>query len=367
MASSKPPSSSLHLSSSKRSQRAIDADSPAYDASEEDNDPLSDDQHPPSTAPRKQRTFVLNGTNKRQQHQLAQSSVMSDSDGVDSPMYDGDVESSAASTTSTTRMHHHHNHHTSTSTFEGGQTVTDDDSDKMQPSKLAEPAPAAISAAAFDPAALTAEDVRDFVQTAIDGAPGRAYKTNPPPEGRPARVYADGVYDLFHFGHALQLRQAKLSFPEVYLLVGVNSDEQVKEHKARGIMTHAERLEAVRHCRWVDEVVADAPWIIDQAFLDKHQIDYVAHDDLPYAAEGHDDVYALVKNQGKFLPTRRTPGVSTSELLERIVSGYRHRMFDDKLEKMGHSELKAEGSDYDDSRRPSRVASPIPGSRAPGL
>jgi choline-phosphate cytidylyltransferase len=68
---------------------------------------------------------------------------------------------------------------------------------------------------------------------------------------------------------------------------------------------------------------------------------------------------------GKFLPTRRTPGISTSDLLSRIVSGYRHRDFDLKLEKMGRGELKAEGSDYDWSSREisrdvSRAASPHP-------
>ena len=41
--------------------------------------------------------------------------------------------------------------------------------------------------------------------------------------------------------HALQLRQAKLSFPDVYLLVGVCSDEIVKAYKSRTIMNHAER------------------------------------------------------------------------------------------------------------------------------
>jgi hypothetical protein len=62
--------------------------------------------------------------------------------------------------------------------------------------------------------------------------------------------------------------------------------------------THTPSLEAARHCRWVDEIVADAPWIIDQAFLDKYQIDYVAHDEDPYAASGHDDVYEYCKGLG---------------------------------------------------------------------
>ena len=35
-----------------------------------------------------------------------------------------------------------------------------------------------------------------------------------------------------------------------------------------------------------------------------------------------DDVYAFVKNQGCFLPTNRTDGVSTSDLITRIVKDY---------------------------------------------
>ena len=61
---------------------------------------------------------------------------------------------------------------------------------------------------------------------------------------------------------------------------------------------HVNRLEAVRHCRWVDEVVPEAPWVIDEAFMKKFDIDYVAHDEVPYADAGHDDVYGYVKCQG---------------------------------------------------------------------
>lgn len=64
--------------------------------------------------------------------------------------------------------------------------------------------------------------------------------------------------------------------------------------------THAIcRLEAVRHCRWVDEVVAEAPWVIDEAFIKKYEIDYVAHDEDAYASAGHNDVYEYVKSQGE--------------------------------------------------------------------
>lgn len=61
------------------------------------------------------------------------------------------------------------------------------------------------------------------------------------------------------------------------------------------------RCEAVRHCRWVDEVISDCPWILDAAFLEKWKIDYVAHDEEPYVADGHNDVYAFVKQRGEAL------------------------------------------------------------------
>jgi cytidyltransferase-like protein len=57
-------------------------------------------------------------------------------------------------------------------------------------------------------------------------------------------------------------------------------------------------------CRWVDEVITDAPWVITEEFLDRHKIDYVAHDALPYAdSSGQaNDVYELVRAPYVCLP-----------------------------------------------------------------
>ncbi|XP_058197839.1 choline-phosphate cytidylyltransferase 1-like isoform X1 [Rhododendron vialii] len=144
------------------------------------------------------------------------------------------------------------------------------------------------------------------------------------PTDDPVRVYADGIYDLFHFGHARSLEQAKKSFPNSYLLVGCCNDEVTHKYKGKTVMTDKERYESLRHCKWVDEVIPDAPWVITQEFLDKHKIDYVAHDSLPYAdASGAGkDVYEFVKALGKFKETKRTEGISTSDIIMRIVKDY---------------------------------------------
>ena len=186
----------------------------------------------------------------------------------------------------------------------------------------------------------SAESIRAWVRDVIyKPSPERTYRIREPPADRPVRIYADGVYDLFHYAHALQLRQAKLSFPNVHLIVGVVSSGLCEQHKNRPLLESAERYEAVRNCRWVDEVVEDAPWVIDDNFMNKLQIDYVAHDELPYAMATNDDVYDWIKKNGQFLPTRRTEGVSTSDLVARIVSLYRGGELDAKLTRMGEEAL----------------------------
>ena len=144
---------------------------------------------------------------------------------------------------------------------------------------------------------------------------------------RPVRVYADGVFDVFHAGHARALRQAKLLFPHTYLIVGVSPDHEVHSYKGQTVNTEWERYEAVRHCRYVDEVMKGCPWSITMEFLEEMKIDFVAHDDLPYSCGSggtSGDIYKFVKEAGRFAATQRTEGISTSDLISRVVKDYDH-------------------------------------------
>ena len=124
-----------------------------------------------------------------------------------------------------------------------------------------------------------------------------------------------------------QLEQAKKAFPEVHLIVGVTGDEETLDRKGMTVLSGTERAETIRHCKWVDEVIPSCPWIVTPEFIDEHQIDYVAHDDLPYGAAEGDDIYAPIKSRGKFLVTQRTEGVSTTGIITRFVLlGFDHQV-----------------------------------------
>lgn len=48
-------------------------------------------------------------------------------------------------------------------------------------------------------------------------------------------------------------------------------------------------------------------------------IDFVCHDDIPYVTADIDDAYAICKKLGKFQATKRTEGISTTDVVAKIL------------------------------------------------
>lgn len=72
-------------------------------------------------------------------------------------------------------------------------------------------------------------------------------------------ILTSGTFDLFHMGHGRYLEKAKQSarnFDKAILVVGVDSDERVRDRKGpdRPIVSEKERLETICHSRYVDLV-----------------------------------------------------------------------------------------------------------------
>lgn len=129
------------------------------------------------------------------------------------------------------------------------------------------------------------------------------------------RVYADMVGDLFHHGHVEFLRRARELGDE--LVVGVHSDATVESYKRAPVMTMEERLRVVEACRYIDEVIPDAPLLVTEDWIKRHRIDVVVHgDDLDHEMEM--SMYRVPAAMGILRTVPYTGGISTSEILRRL-------------------------------------------------
>ena len=79
------------------------------------------------------------------------------------------------------------------------------------------------------------------------------------------RVYVDAVADLFHYGHVNFFQKARACGD--FLLVGIHADKIVKSYKRLPILSMVERIAVVKGCRYVDEVIGDAPLAIDHRWI----------------------------------------------------------------------------------------------------
>ena len=125
---------------------------------------------------------------------------------------------------------------------------------------------------------------------------------------------------MLHVGHVRLFQRARALAPPgetVTLVVGVHSDAVVASYKRSPVVPHDERVEMVRSCRFVDEVIPNAPISVTEKYIDENRIDIVAH------AHGENDdaydaYYAVPMRLGKFRRLEYAPATSTSAIISRI-------------------------------------------------
>jgi glycerol-3-phosphate cytidylyltransferase-like family protein len=85
-----------------------------------------------------------------------------------------------------------------------------------------------------------------------------------------------------------------------------------------------ERIRMVEACRYVDEVLPDAPLIADEAWIRQHRIDLVAHgDDFDEAALR--EFYGPSHRLGILRVVPYTRSISTGEIIRRVEARAQNR------------------------------------------
>ena len=126
-----------------------------------------------------------------------------------------------------------------------------------------------------------------------------------------------------HSGHFNAIRQAK-ALGKI-LVVGVHSDQEITLNKGPPVMNEQERYEMVRNCKWVDEMIPDAPYSPSPELLDQVNCRYAAHgDDCSINVDG-EDAFGRLKRIGRCKIFKRTEGTSTTNIVGKLLLMTRDR------------------------------------------
>ncbi|VDD74518.1 unnamed protein product [Mesocestoides corti] len=133
-------------------------------------------------------------------------------------------------------------------------------------------------------------------------------------------VYAPGAFDLMHVGHVKFMEKCR----EIgsYLIVGLHSDESALLEAGRigPILNMHERLLPLLACRYVNNVILDAPFVVTEEFLDFFKVDVVVvgthTDDLP---DSPNDPMAVPRRRGIYRRIESGSDVTTRQVIQRII------------------------------------------------
>lgn len=120
------------------------------------------------------------------------------------------------------------------------------------------------------------------------------------------RILVDMSATIIHHGHIRLLKQAK---DHGSVIVGLTTDKEIQIKKGyTPELDYEQRSELIASIKYVDEVIP-APWLINEEYLDQHNIDLLVH--------GSDNSNPIKSSRLLILP--RTAGISSSLIRSRVL------------------------------------------------
>lgn len=146
-------------------------------------------------------------------------------------------------------------------------------------------------------------------------------------------VYCDAVADLYHIGHVNFLNAAydqgvkcahqkfanSPRIPKVHMIVGIHNDKTVETYKRAPINTMKERISVVEHHYRVFKVIPNAPLVLTENYLKKHNIDLVCGNAGTTGDPYYDSFNHVPKQLKMFAIIPRTPSISTTTIIDRVI------------------------------------------------
>lgn len=121
------------------------------------------------------------------------------------------------------------------------------------------------------------------------------------------RIMVDMSMTLIHHGHIRLLQKARET--GYWVVLALTTDDEILKYKGyQPELTYEQRREIVEGIKYVDEVVP-CPWLIDEAFMDKHNCQYLAH--------GSDNFNHVREERLVLFP--RTEGISSSDIRRKVL------------------------------------------------
>lgn len=138
------------------------------------------------------------------------------------------------------------------------------------------------------------------------------------------RIYCDGIFDLFHAGHVTTFKYIKNMEKNAQVIVGIISDSDAESYKRKPIISEQHRKIMIEGCKYVDEVIPNAPLIMNEEFINENSIDLVVHGFYdPSDAKKQAAFFELPSSLGKFKEIPYSYIESTSDIIRRTGKHYK--------------------------------------------